>query len=85
MDSETAGLPNLLAGKSIVVELRQADATASKLTEEAWSLLTNNKGQTRMKEELRALSNRLGERGAIKRAAQAILSIIEDNSRSSAI
>jgi lipid-A-disaccharide synthase len=73
MDSETAGLPNLLAGESIVVELRQAEANASRLTDEAWSLLTDSDKQIRAKEKLRPLKTLLGEGGVTERVAKKIL------------
>ena len=73
LDSETVGLPNLLAGESTVVELRQAEANASRLTDEAWSLLTDIDRQIQTKQKLRALRNQLGETGVMKRVAQRIL------------
>jgi lipid-A-disaccharide synthase len=73
MDSETAGLPNLLAGESTVVELRQTEANASRLIEEAWSLLTDRDRQIRTKEKLRLLKSQLGEEGVIERVARKIL------------
>jgi lipid-A-disaccharide synthase len=73
MDSETAGLPNLISGKTIVPELRQSQALASTLAHEALSLLNDRSRQTHMKEQLRTLKTKLGTRGATERAARAIL------------
>jgi lipid-A-disaccharide synthase len=76
MDSEIAGLPNRLAGASITPEFRQAEATASNLSEAASSLLRDEERQRQMKQELRLLGAKLGEKGAPKRAAQIILQIL---------
>lgn len=73
MDSETAGLPNLLAGKDLVEEFRQADAQPSKVAEAAWKLLIDVDRQEEMKQELRRLTTHLGPKGVATRAAQAIL------------
>lgn len=73
MDSETAGLPNLLAGKTVVPELRQSQAVASVLVREAWSILTDSEKQNRMKKDLRSLSSGLGEKGATNRTVREIL------------
>jgi lipid-A-disaccharide synthase len=73
MDSETVGLPNLLSGESMVVELRQADAHPSKVADAAWRLLTDEIEQSRPQNALQRLTTLLGPTGAMKRAAQAIL------------
>ena len=73
MDSETVGLPNLLSGEDMVVELRQADADPSKITDAAWRLLTDEIEQTRTKDALQRLTALLGPTGVMKRAARAIL------------
>jgi lipid-A-disaccharide synthase len=75
MDSETAGLPNLMSGQTIVPELRQAKALASDLADEALSILNDSERQAQMKEQLRALKFRLGARGATEKAAKAILNL----------
>jgi lipid-A-disaccharide synthase len=73
MDSETAGLPNLISGTTIVPELRQSKALASSLADEAMAILNDRGRQTRMKEQFRPLTQRLGDKGAAERAARAIL------------
>jgi lipid A disaccharide synthetase len=71
--SGTADLPNLLAGESTVVELRQTETNASRLIDEAWSLLIDSDRQIRTKEKLRPLKTQLGEKGVIEGAARKIL------------
>jgi lipid-A-disaccharide synthase len=73
MDSETAGLPNLLSGKTLVKELRQADAHPAGVVEAVWRLLADADRQEEMKEGLRQLTTHLGPTGVARRAAQAIL------------
>lgn len=79
MDSETAGLPNLIAGHAIVPELRQGKALASNLAEEALSILNDSERQAQMKEQLRALEFRLGSEGATEKAARTILDLGRSN------
>lgn len=73
MDSETAGLPNLLSGKALAEELRQADAQPSRVAEAVWGLLADTERQEKMKEELRQLTPHLGSEGVVSRAARVIL------------
>ena len=64
---------NLLAGKPVVAELLQSDFTASKLAGRVEYLFDHPEACEAMVRELRAIKSRLGPRGAIQRAAQAIL------------
>jgi lipid-A-disaccharide synthase len=73
MDSETAGLPNLISGTMIVPELRQTKVLASSLADEASAILNDRGRQSRMKEQFRPLTHRLGEKGATEKAARTIL------------
>jgi lipid-A-disaccharide synthase len=75
MDSETAGLPNLVSGRAIVPELRQGKARASTLADEALSLLNDSKRRAQMKDHMRGLKYKLGGRGATEKAARAILDL----------
>jgi lipid-A-disaccharide synthase len=75
MDSETAGLPNLISGRTIVPELRQAKALASNVADEALSIMNDPQRQAQMKEQLRGLKFGLGARGATEKAARAILDL----------
>jgi lipid-A-disaccharide synthase len=67
------GLVNLVAGRTIVPELIQDEATPERLWQEARRLLTDRKAYQDMKDGLRQVRESLGEPGASHRAAQVIL------------
>jgi lipid-A-disaccharide synthase len=68
------GLVNLVAGRSIVREFIQKDATADHLAQEALRLLRDRAAYDEMKRELREIRELLGEPGASHRTAQVVLS-----------
>jgi lipid-A-disaccharide synthase len=63
------GLVNLIAGKTIVPELIQSKATASRLAEEGLAILKNDGLRTDMKKELKLVHDQLGQGGASNKAA----------------
>ena len=67
------GLVNLVAGRSIVPELIQDEATDERLCQEALRLLRDQSAYKGMKEGLRQVRQSLGEPGATSRAAQVVL------------
>ena len=67
------GLVNLVAGRSIVPELIQDEATEERLCQEVLHLLRDRSAYNDMKEELRQVRQSLGEPGASHRAAQVVL------------
>ncbi len=67
------GLVNLVAGRSIVPELIQDEATPDRLSQEVRRLLTDSKAYNEMKSGLRQVKQSLGEPGASRRAAQVVL------------
>lgn len=67
------GLVNLVAGRSIVPELIQDEATAERLWQETRRLLTDRHACDEMKDGLRQVREALGEPGASQRAAEVIL------------
>ena len=67
------GLVNLVAGRSIVPELIQDEATAERLWQEARRLLTDRHAYNDMKDGLRQVRGLLGEPGASDRAAEVVL------------
>lgn len=67
------GLVNLVAGRSVVPELIQEDATAERLSEEAQRLLSDQSAYNGMKDALHQVKQSLGEPGASHRAAQVVL------------
>jgi lipid-A-disaccharide synthase len=65
-------IPNILAGKAVVPELLQADATPDKLASAARAVLENPIAARRMRDDLLAQRTRLGSKGAVQRAADEI-------------
>lgn len=77
IDVEHFGLINLIAGKRVVREMIQDDLTPKQLTAELLRLLepeTNKK----LREELAEAVEKLGHGGASKRAAEAIIRVLEN-------
>lgn len=77
IDVEHFGLINLIAGKRVVREMIQDDLTPKELTAELLRLLepeTNKK----LREELAEAVEKLGHGGASKRAAEAIIRVLEN-------
>ena len=67
------GLVNLVAGRSIVPELIQDEATAEGVWRETRGLLTDRQAYDDMKKGLREVRQSLGEPGASRRAAEVVL------------
>ncbi len=67
------GLVNLVAGRSIVPELLQDEATGQRLYEEAIRILEDRSAYDEMKRDLAKVRAALGEPGASTRAAEAVL------------
>jgi len=70
------GLINLIAGRRIAKELIQGEFTAQSLSDELIRLL-EPKTNASMRDELKIATNKLGHGGASKRAADAILNLID--------
>jgi lipid-A-disaccharide synthase len=64
------GLVNLVAGREIVPELIQGNATDARLAEEGLSLLADRARREDMKENLRLVRGKLGQGGASERVAE---------------
>jgi lipid-A-disaccharide synthase len=71
------GMVNLLAGKRIVPEFVQGDATVSKILPEALALIADGPQRDRMLADLQAVRDSLGGPGASKRAAEQVLDAIK--------
>lgn len=71
------GLPNIVAGRTILPELLQEDFTPQKLAQTAKELLAPER-QEALKKDLAYMKQRLGEPGAVGRVAQLILKIAEE-------
>jgi lipid-A-disaccharide synthase len=70
---DTFGMVNLIAGERIVPELIQHAFTPEAVAEEALSMLLDPARRKAVREGLARVRERLGERGASRRAAEAIL------------
>ena len=70
------GLVNVVAGRKIVPECIQFDATPSRIAEELKNIFTNEPRLAEIKEALRKVRAALGPPGASERAAKEILKII---------
>jgi lipid-A-disaccharide synthase len=70
------GLVNIVAGREIVPELIQDEARAERIADSALPLLTDRGIQKSIKDQLKEVSERLGEKGASARAAEAVMEFI---------
>lgn len=68
---------NILAGKAVVPELMQSNFNASNLTARVEYLLDHPEALDGMVREFRALRPRLGRGGAIQRAADAVIGVLD--------
>ncbi|MFH1479471.1 MAG: lipid-A-disaccharide synthase [Candidatus Omnitrophota bacterium] len=66
------GLVNIVAGKKIVPELIQFNANAENISKEALAILNDYKLREDIRKELYIVKSKLGEKGAIERAAHLI-------------
>lgn len=71
------GLVNVVAGKQVVPELIQFDATPERLAREALAILDDPTRQEMMRQELRQVKVKLGHSGAAARAARSILDYLD--------
>ena len=70
---EYIAMANLLAGKEVVPELIQDDATVEKVVAAAGAILDDPARRARIRAELLAVRHSLGAPGAADRAAAALL------------
>lgn len=70
-----AAMPNIIAGKQVVPELIQSDATESRIAAEVIALWENPAAREAMRAEYEAIRRQLGGPGAVQRAADAILEV----------
>ena len=73
----SATMPNLLAGKEVYPEFIQGDATAKNIAQATLDLLWDDSRRGKIKLQLAKVVSSLGEPGANRRAAAAILSLFQ--------
>ena len=74
---EFGSLPNIIAGKGIIPELVQGDATGERMAEECLNILGDKKRSEEMKRDLRKVRETLGGPGASKRAAEIVSKVLK--------
>lgn len=77
---EHIGMVNILAGRRIVPEFLQTDATVDQVLPAALDLIADGPIRETMKQELAKVKTSLGQAGASKRAAEAILRVAREGS-----
>ncbi len=76
------GLANIIAGRTVVPELVQDDATASRMAEEVKAILSDRERYESIRKDLSELRKKLGDPGASRRAAELALGLMaEDKTR----
>jgi lipid-A-disaccharide synthase len=73
---DTIGMVNLIAGRKIVPELIQDEFTPDAVAEEAAAMLADSGRRKEIREGLANVRQRLGGPGASRRAAEAILDLV---------
>jgi len=77
-DVRFLGLVNIIAGKEAVPELLQHNATPEKIARTMFGILDNKATLTKTVDDLKKVKTSLGEKGASKRAAEAVKRFLEE-------
>jgi lipid-A-disaccharide synthase len=73
------GLANLVAGRSVVPELIQHEASAKRIALQALEMLRDEKGLAEIRHQLRQVAQGLGTPGASKRAAEVAMTLLSSS------
>lgn len=76
VDVKNIGLVNIIAGKTIVPELIQGDASGERIAQEVLAILNNGERKQEMIQALSELREKLGEAGAAARTAKLALDML---------
>ncbi len=76
------GLPNIVAGREVVPELLQEEASPERIAEEAVDIMMDTERAEEIREDLQEVVNKLGKPGVLERVAGLILGIARDNAAS---
>jgi lipid-A-disaccharide synthase len=82
---DAIGMVNLIAGEKIVPELVQDEFTPEAVAHEAIAMLTDPARAATIRRGLARVREKLGGPGASRRAAQAILGVVEESRQSSGV
>jgi lipid-A-disaccharide synthase len=74
---ENIGLVNLIAGKKVVPELIQEEASAARIADKVIKMLSDPSGLKQLSLELLSLRDKLGGPGASGRVAEIAFSMLE--------
>ncbi|MGB2715040.1 MAG: lipid-A-disaccharide synthase [Vicinamibacterales bacterium] len=77
---DTYAMANLVAGRTVVPELIQDAFTPQAVADQAVDILTNDARASRMRADLREVRQRLGDPGASRRAAAAVIDVVRARS-----
>ena len=75
---DSIGLANLIAGRNIVPELVQKDATADKIADMAFKMCSNPEWQKDIRKDLIGIKKMLGGPGASKRVADIAIKMLDN-------
>ena len=79
VDVQNIAMANIIAGKTVVVELIQDDATAGAIAKEVAEILRDDIKRSAIVAELKKVRERLGSPGAAKRAARLAVELLNSN------
>ena len=79
IDIDHIGLANIVAGKTVVPELIQGNATGERMAREIYRILTDSRERIRIQEELRTIREKLGGPGASRRTAELAWEMIKQD------
>lgn len=74
------GLVNIIAGKEVAPEFLQFNAVPEKISKKVLEIINDNELLVLIKDELKKVKTILGEKGASRRAAEAITRFLKTNS-----
>ncbi len=78
VDTEFIGLPNIIAGKSVVKEFIQYEATAQNLAEELLKMLRDKQYTQKLLDGLQEVKVKVGEGGGSKNMAELAMEMLQD-------
>ncbi|NOQ64496.1 MAG: lipid-A-disaccharide synthase [Methyloprofundus sp.] len=77
VDTKFIGLPNIIAGKSVVKEFIQAEANPQNLATEILHILTDKSYAAEIKQELKVVQQKVGKGGGSINMAKLVLEMLE--------